>query len=843
MGILKRTIAFALALILPASVCLSITSCGKAKRTVKTVPDTDPWYESTEVELDPMVNPEDYQSFTPFGPYMCNDKYVMLYDEYIRSKDETECLVTSAKRMGIFDQDGSLLHMVDLDEIMSVFTAPWNVFMPTLCCGSEKGIRYYFRDSFTGLYCCDIDPDTGLVTGTPEQIDLGQLDTEDMIVNLYVIEDYELVIIENFSSARTKIVVLKDGNVLYTLDSEKELGPGVLSYISKVFGTGDGAAVITGSGKSFYAGKLELATGKLTELADERLNVYPLITNALDGAAYLTRSSGIYKFEPENTGEEIKLNYDFCDINRFVSSVTSVLYYDENKIILSYSGDSTKVFSMPSPPVIYTLEKAEKNPNAGKKILTVASLTGYLSYFEAEALKSFNEQNSEYFAVPVFYGEDTFFSFKDPSAGVDEIDINRYSAMAMTSGNLITDIRSGTGPDIILGAAESVDLLDSSYLEDLTSYIESKDFDPSAYYSNIIDASKTDGKTYYIPTAFTVTGIVTDGSKLGGNVSGLTYEQYASFVKEQLNGVEPVTRSSSRMHFFNLCIQRDYQDWIKNNKIDFNNDGFLELAGFFKEYIPEGNTSGTKGEELSSIVFVGGSKNGFRNNIFKTAGKQTLDQKEGFTDGIMLQEDGEPDSGNLINTSNSRPDAVFLEDLYDLITLAHSNYYGDNIRMIGLPSKDGTGPSAKIGNSFSITAGTPLEKAAYEFLDILLSENIQKELKMQAAIPINRAAVLKKIEKEKASNLAAYNIYKNYPPEYGYSLKDLCLSSGVFCPDSKLPDIFLGTLENIDSVLIPDNSVLMIVSEEIPPYLIDQKDIGSVISVINSRSQTVFDER
>ena len=118
MGILKRTIAFALAMILPASVCLSITSCGKAKRTVKTVSDTDPWYESTEVELDPMVNPEDYQSFTPFGPYMCNDKYVMLYDEYIRSKDETECLVTSAKRMGIFDQDGSLLHMVDLDEIM-----------------------------------------------------------------------------------------------------------------------------------------------------------------------------------------------------------------------------------------------------------------------------------------------------------------------------------------------------------------------------------------------------------------------------------------------------------------------------------------------------------------------------------------------------------------------------------------------------------------------------------------------------------------------------------------------------------------------------------------------------
>ena len=50
-------------------------------------------------------------------------------------------------------------------------------------------------------------------------------------------------------------------------------------------------------------------------------------------------------------------------------------------------------------------------------------------------------------------------------------------------------------------------------------------------------------------------------------------------------------------------------------------------------------------------------------------------------------------------------------------------------------------------------------------------------------------------------------------------------------------------LENVDSVMIPDNSVLMIVSEEVPPYLLGQKDIDSVISVINSRTQLGFDER
>ena len=67
--------------------------------------------------------------------------------------------------------------------------------------------------------------------------------------------------------------------------------------------------------------------------------------------------------------------------------------------------------------------------------------------------------------------------------------------------------------------------------------------------------------------------------------------------------------------------------------------------------------------------------------------------------------------------------------------------------------------------------------------------------------------------------------------------------AGGLMPDSKVPDFFLETIENIDSVMISDNSVLMIVSEEIPPYLIGQKDIDSVISVINSRTQIVYDER
>ena len=65
----------------------------------------------------------------------------------------------------------------------------------------------------------------------------------------------------------------------------------------------------------------------------------------------------------------------------------------------------------------------------------------------------------------------------------------------------------------------------------------------------------------------------------------------------------------------------------------------------------------------------------------------------------------------------------------------------------------------------------------------------------------------------------------------------------LFDTDVNLGGIFLDALENVDTLLLPDNSVLMIVSEELPPYLLDQKDLDSVIGTINNRTKTVMAER
>ena len=65
----------------------------------------------------------------------------------------------------------------------------------------------------------------------------------------------------------------------------------------------------------------------------------------------------------------------------------------------------------------------------------------------------------------------------------------------------------------------------------------------------------------------------------------------------------------------------------------------------------------------------------------------------------------------------------------------------------------------------------------------------------------------------------------------------------LYSPDLKIAGIFLETLDNVDTVLLSDNAIMMILDEELPAYLLGQKDLDSVIATINNRSQNVFNER
>ena len=225
----------------------------------------------------------------------------------------------------------------------------------------------------------------------------------------------------------------------------------------------------------------------------------------------MSKPDGIYEYDPLNGTKTLKYSFNDCDVNRFECQDSVMLYCDENTAVVACVPEEYSTQGLPPPPAVYTLEKADKNPNAGKTVVTVAALSSFLTFTEAEGIKIFNEQNPEYFAKLTVYDQRSLIEGTVGGTDIDDEDKNTYSAVAMISGNLIADIRAGMGPDVVFGASQSIDLLNGTYLTDLSPYLKSKNFDQSAYYMNVINAAQIDGKMYFVPIGFTMTGIITDG--------------------------------------------------------------------------------------------------------------------------------------------------------------------------------------------------------------------------------------------------------------------------------------------------------------------------------------------
>ena len=790
-----------------ASVTLASTSCKISKGEVKKVQETDPWYSSKRIELDPEFDPTKTKNLQSKGPYLCRDKYVMSYVAGEIWDDLPGVYSVPHEWMGIYDQDGNRTHMIDVDEIMQQMTPEGAVIAYDSLGVSEceKGVRMYFMAlNALSLYYCDIDLENGTQTAPPQKVDLSSVLAPDktrategkyILASISPIGDYIVMVLADGNYSHCGLAVLKGLEYKYTVDVDSVFTTGKGAMIYNVFDVGGGRARFSGSGKTYVVGEFDLETGKAECISDGGTFISDLgFSVAQDGKDYLSKPDGIYEYNTLSGEKTIRISFNDCDVNRFECQQSEMLYCDENKTIFAPPAITYAGRDIPPPQVVYTITKADKNPNAGKTIVSVATLSEFLTFAESEGMKIFNEQNPDYFAKLTVYNQSALIEASDGSTGIDDADKNTYSASALISGNLIADIRAGLGPDVVLGASQSVDLLNSTYLTDLTPYLKSKNFDESKYYMNVINAAKIDGKMYFVPIGFTMTGIITDGSKLAPDQKGFTYEQYVKFVSEQCNGEEPVSAVSSRMHFITTCIKRDYTGWLKNDNINFDQQGFRDLATFFKDNIPEGLAS----TDLRDA--------------------ETLQPKTHY--------------------------ASYIECIENLEYIAFYNYYGNNMKIVGLPSANGTGPSAVVSSSFSIAADSPVEKGAYALLDALLCEQAQTVNNTWSDIPVNRAAAKAKVDLCVANNKVGVGYIKSSPPDVlGASYQETMRMSYLFDTDVDLGGIFLDALENVDTLLLPDNSVLMIVSEELPPYLLDQKDLDSVIGTINNRAKTVMAER
>lgn len=187
--------------------------------------------------------------------------------------------------------------------------------------------------------------------------------------------------------------------------------------------------------------------------------------------------------------------------------------------------------------------------------------------------------------------------------------------------NLNTQILSGKGPDIISVAGLPYDkYISKKILANLSDMMAGdKSFDRNKYYANILDAMKTDGSLYVLPTSFTFNVLMTNQEILDQNSIKIddghwTWNDFKT-VSERVTGKDGAGAGSraalprvSSMDMLNLITCGSYRNYIDadKKKASFTSEGFIELLNTVKAFNDEKLVNSSVQTDMVSVLDAAG---------------------------------------------------------------------------------------------------------------------------------------------------------------------------------------------------------------------------------------------
>ena len=494
----------------------------------------------------------------------------------------------------------------------------------------------------------------------------------------------------------------------------------------------------------------------------------------VNGNSIVINDSGIYRIDFENKTSELMLSFNCTNCNRYVLRHSNLIGMEDGSFSFIYKNDSMEIPYGQPDLMLFSLNASDSYDQSGKKVISVAS-TDPLNFEIAEAIFRYNEISSDTYAV----FDDRYLIDLDIWEGdgltPDEKAFATSEAYRKSYDLLMVDITAGDGPDLFVTQNLNLALSDDAYMMDVKDLI-TEDTD-DGYFTNAFDAAMIDGGLYQVPVDFYVDGISASSDKLGGK-TGMTFDEYDTFVSTVCNGTDPAydhVLNFSRVKLATELFNKSSDLFIKDGKIDVNNEAFKAILDYCAKL---------------------------------------------------------PKQSMTVDFEDPEAYMKFLSD-YNILPIlwgsVHSyGEYGEYsevkgyLSSCGYPSFDGRSAAAAAGYTCGITAHAEDVDSCVEFIDVLLSEDVQ------VLADNNRTPVCKEALRTHGKN-------KNIEIS-GFSGYYLDWSDALI---SKYEDY----LSAASGCVISDEDINIIIYEEIPAYLEGQKSFEEVAEIINNRATTVLEER
>ncbi len=310
----------------------------------------------------------------------------------------------------------------------------------------------------------------------------------------------------------------------------------------------------------------------------------------------------------------------------------------------------------------------------------------------------------------------------------------QYSEM---NTKLSTELMAGAGPDIIIFGANTFKSLykvaGSGIFTDLNELIsKDNEFNRSDYYEDIFDCGIYDNKRFYIPLEFSIpyfrtTDLTLKKNNIAIEQSGLTLDSLHKLAQDFIKNNDNKNKSLFWCNFGFLTMMQISGDNfidIKNRKTYFNTKKFIDLLKIYKDIYP-------------SIA------------TYDTCAKYNSYTDMTKEDKLIMAYDISNESPWQLWTYNSIYNGVIGDDM-DIIPLTNN---GDCY--------------ARIGDCIGINSFCKSKDAAFKFIKIILSRDLQKtsdsygSYNLNLLLPINKQAYNEDINSYLSNNSSGFG--SEYP--------------------------------------------------------------------------------
>ena len=780
-----RIVSTALSVLLASGMVTSCRKTAKAKNI--TVSKEDPWYDSARFTLKMEKSDTDMLMVNSPAEYI-DGKIYSTYATYDLDTNEERA------KLDVYSEDGTKEKALEMKfpdgdtRVQEIYS-----LIPSEDGKTATALVGIFNGGFESDFV-KLNLETG--EGSDVVPAMGKDGQRiDYVSSATRVGDYLAVQCVDLSTGGVNLFFYEGTDLFCEMDMSDFSGPIDISSFSYNEKTKKVYANIESMSGEKYTCEMDLAAGKITEKTlwvtggdnEDTLTDYECTKQG--DLLRVDTLGNIFKYDVETNTEEKVLDNNwyspyFYDFNPDKNFEIHVLYYTEDKIVLYFYGDDgfPTARILPENYSILVLTKAASNPHEGKKVIEIsAPLDGSFSDYLSQAIVAFNETDPEYL-IRIWSKYNTGIKAGRGFAILDPEIERAYT--------LVRELESSDCPDIVVNMDKKEAMNDKTLL-DLGAFLD-EDV-KQGLFDNILEASKVDGKLYFIPVTIEVEGLIVKEDDVGKDKEGMTFEEYDNYVTNTLSGVQPYDYPESTYYYRDIFLMSciDIKSAVDGEKVDFESEQFRKAAEYAKAN--------------------------------------------------FLENRGDPDKTTLFADEELRPNPdgryVHMTNLVDYVKNCSNGE--DAFTVIGTPSVSAQGPRFKAQESISVTKRSGQQEGCKKFINFLLGgQFVSKEELSFSSICTN-----KEVMKNEIALLSEYyNEVYAFEMEYGLFDKSQLRTMGYKEITETMKEKFFDMLSTLSVYYMDDIQIRNIINEELAAYYAGDKSMDDVIKFINDRVDKYISE-